>query len=208
MRTLGRIGLVGLLVLIGLGHATAGHTAANPATATPPGPLYTADWSRGMNGWASGADWKWLGGMLLNDGTDDHGGSIVPIAAPYEPGSINDYAVEAEIRVIADGVSFGLVARRTRDGAGYAAGPGDPSRIVYANRSFRWDALGPGRSFAPKRDWHRYRVEVRGNVVTFLADNAELATVTDNRYLDGGAVGIWCNGYQLEIRSFQVLRLS
>jgi hypothetical protein len=59
-------------------------------------------------------DWARLHGMLLNNGT--HRGSFsAPIFAPYRP-ELANYAVEADIRVIEEGDSFGVVVRVDDDG--------------------------------------------------------------------------------------------
>src|SRR5689334_10044113 len=62
--------------------------------------LYQADWSNGMDGWSGSGGWKTVGGMLVNDGTNDDPSLWIP--APYEPGSITDYAIEAEIQLVSE----------------------------------------------------------------------------------------------------------
>ena len=54
-------------------------------------------------------DWTRLHGMLLNNGTK-RGSVSAPIFAPYRP-EVANYAVEAAIRVIEAGDSFGVVVR-------------------------------------------------------------------------------------------------
>ena len=39
-------------------------------------------------------------------------------------------------------------------------------------------------------------------------DNTEMLTVSDNRFLSGGRVGLWSNRYQLEVRNFKVLEMG
>ena len=68
-----------------------------------------------MNGWAGTKDWKTVSGMLVNDGTEGTG----VITAPYRPGDIADYAVEAEIQVLKVGHGFWITVR-----GGYRAGVG------------------------------------------------------------------------------------
>jgi hypothetical protein len=194
-------------LLLTVGARTTGGPRADPGGAGAV--LYAADWSSGLNGWTGGASWKTLRGELLNDGTS---GDTTPILAPYDTGQISDYAVEARIRVIRAGGyrsggsydSFGLAARRVTDGGGYN---GQVSADSTAR--IRTDAgrLTDDQPFAPEDRWHTYRLEVDGNVVTFLADGARIATVMDNRYLTGGLTGLFCGGYQLEVASYRVLRL-
>ena len=93
-------------------------TAATPPPGGTGAVLYAADWSSGMGGWVGDPAWKTLRGVLLNDGTG--GGDA--ILAPYDTGSLADYAIEAKIRVTRPGGysnGFGLDARRTNDRAGY-----------------------------------------------------------------------------------------
>jgi hypothetical protein len=61
--------------------------------------------------------------------------------------------------------------------------------------------------FEPGKDWHAYRLEVRGNVCTLSIDGTVQGNVTNNRLLSAGRVGLWSNRYQLEVRSFKVIAL-
>jgi len=134
--------------------------------------------------------------MLLNNGT--HRGSVsAPIFAPYRP-ELANYAVEADIRVIEDGDSFGVVVRVDDDGGGYAAGVG-----IKGGQPFG----GMSSGFEPGKDWHTYRIEVRGNVFTLYIDGTFKGSLTNNRLLSAGRVGLWSNRYQLEVRSFKVIAL-
>jgi hypothetical protein len=175
---------------------------------------YVADWSSGMGGWAGPSDWKTLGGMLLNDGSGEYS-VFQPIFAP-PPKLDSDYAVEAEIRVIqGGGSSFGIVVRADGNGGGYAAGVGSGWNGTSGISDLRgwWGTsdlngrLKEGKIFDPEATWHMYRVEVRGNVITLMVGQTVLAIVSDNKYLAGGTVGLWCNQYQLEVRSFKVTSL-
>jgi hypothetical protein len=72
---------------------------ATPAPAPPPQPepgdiLYQTNWSGGPSGWALPAEWKLVGGMLVNAGTAES-----TILASHEP-TTPDYAVEAEIQLL------------------------------------------------------------------------------------------------------------
>ena len=158
--------------------------------------------------------------MLLNDGTLGNR-QFSPSLAPYKPVT-PDYAVEAEIWVIQENdefnTSFGLVTR-ANDKKGYAAGVAwnGLAKLCYLSA---WDGYGyvgggnairdeerckAAQAFKPGTDWHKYRVEVKANVLTLVIDGSILATVTDNKYLSPGRVGIWSVGYQLELRNFKVV---
>lgn len=171
---------------------------------TPPATtLYSADWSAGLNGWAGSGAWKTLNGALLNDGTgyDDF------ITAPWAAGAHSNYAVEAEIRLIQDSQRpFGLFARRGEGNSAYTAhlsSGGKPGiwDVVTGNAN----SVAEGDPFTPGAGWHRYRLEVNGNEITFSADGATLVTGIDNRYLAGGRVGLYSSDQQMEVRSFRVV---
>jgi hypothetical protein len=181
--------------------------AVHAGATAPAATLYSADWSAGLNGWAGSGAWKTLNSTLLNDGTasDDF------ITAPWVAGNHSNYAVEAEIRLIRDAQRwFGLFARRGGGDSAYAG------ELYSGGRSGIWDEItgtggnkvAEGDSFTAGADWHRYRLEVNGNVITFSVDGATLATGPDNRYLAGGRVGLYSNSQQLEVRSFRVVALN
>jgi hypothetical protein len=173
-----------------------------------------------MQGWVGPKSWKTVDGMLVNDGTVR---GFLPIIAPFKLRS-RDYVVQAQIRMTTgNGSAFGIVVRADGTGGGYVAGVGtawaatvasgrNGAEIaeIYDLHGF-WSAnqiskrLAVGQLFNPGAAWHTYRVEAKGNVIRFLADDKLLATVTDNLYLEPGQVGLWCDGYQIEVRSFEVM---
>lgn len=57
------------------------------------------------------------------------------------------------------------------------------------------------------REWHTYRVEVKGLVIRLLIDGAAIADTDDNQYLPAGQVGIYDTKLQLNIRSFKVMTI-
>jgi hypothetical protein len=75
-------------------------TPAQEPTPTPKigDPLYEANWSDGMNGWAGTPDWKQIPGMLVSDGSPGYPVGQ-KITAPYQPETL-DYALEAEIQLL------------------------------------------------------------------------------------------------------------
>ena len=187
--------------------------------------LYETGTKRGVfEDWSlsSTPDWQRLKGMLLNDGTRG-GAGFAPIFAPYRPTSA-DYAVEAEIRVIREGNSFGVVVRADiqPDGrkVGYAVGMGQnlarpvqrSTTICYLNGVMspfiRNDCIGEGEIFPPGTDWHIYRIEANGNEIRLLIDKKVIINMRDNRFLSAGRVGLWSSEYQLEVRNFKVIALN
>jgi hypothetical protein len=166
---------------------------ADPPTARV---LYEA---RGFAHWSFPLtpDWTRLHGMLRHNGTN-HGSVSAPIFAPYRP-EVANYAVEADIRVIEAGDSFGVVVRVDDNGRGYAAGVGIRGGLPFS---------GTLSGFEPGKDWHTYRIEARGNVFTQYIDGTFKGSVTDKRFLAAGRVGLWSHRYQLEVRSFKVIALQ
>jgi len=183
-----------------------------PSTATPkpkPGEvLYQADWSKGIGGWIQAFGWKASNGLFLNDCSfSENEASKNWTEAPFNPGSvgISDYAVEAQIQRVrgADNDDFGIVVR-----SGYRAGINHSTTdAIPTVWTVGYDLLMAQGDYNPGSDWHTYRVEVRGNLITFLIDGAPLVRVTDNRYLSGGSVGLWSYIAQLTVRSFRVIAL-
>jgi len=193
--------------------------------------LYQADWSHGLDGWSGVGGWKTLNGQLINDGSNTH--YNVWTRAPYRPGNISDYAVEADIQVVSVANpqfdSFGILVRggestsastsasasASSQAAGYRAGiDGETGYVggpLVVARITRPGPYGPEpiakARFNPRKSWHSYRVEADGNKLKLLIDGALIAEGLDNTYLSGGQVGLWSNEVQLNVRSFKVLRL-
>lgn len=205
-------------------------TTDAPPPTTPPSPArptlttlpYTADWSSGMTGWGGSDDWSTVDGMLVSDGTGY--GERTSATAPVELGP-GDIAVEAEIRLdgYADAgqtggrASFGISARVQRNGSGYGAGhcyslgryvPVCAGTEHGKHRSVLWTASDATTldfgDFRPGADWHRYRLEVRGNHLTFLIDGSPILAARDNTYLRGSRLGLWSNRSKISVRSFTV----
>jgi len=197
------------------GPSTVPPTAVPPVpsavpTAGPAGPanglkLFAADWSPGFNGWAGDSSWKTLRGQLLTDGTA--GDST--IFAPYDTKTVPDYAVEARIRVITADM-FGIALRHSDSESGYIGIVRDDGTtwISAGSTSYQNEGkLAAGHQIDVGTDWHTYRMEADGNLVRFLVDGAQVASVTDNKYLTGGIGGINSWHSQLEVSGYSVLRL-
>ena len=171
------------------------------ATTQPSGEvLYQiTDWSAGMSSWAGSAQWKTVGGMLVTDGSDR---SIA--VAPVDLRNRRDYAVEAEIQAIKPDSSFFGVLGRLVNGVGYEGGYAD---YGYMRIRYNGDEIAKSGSFSLDNGWHRYRLEVTQNNIRLLFDGAEVARAIDNRMLDAGTVGIYCDHCQINVRSFRVMGL-
>ena len=170
--------------------------------------LYEADLLRNGSSWVLRSGWKIAGETLLNDGTSYMDSTY--IFASYKALRA-DYAVETEIEISKDATNhdgygwfYGLFVRN-----GYS--------VAYDGRNSRW-VLGylenypterpiAQTAFTNKREYSRYRVEVKGNVVKFYINDALLLETRDNRYSSGSEVGLICRDYQLSIRKFRVIAL-
>jgi hypothetical protein len=151
-------------------------------TTPPRSRSYVADWSSGSAGW-SGQGWSAVGGMLVNDGQSYS--NVASVLAPVDLSGISNFVVKADIQLVRytdEGAlsglaSFGLVVRSDgADEGGYGAGHGVSSGIYLCvpdqsgqHVGMLWTSEDPSPSviasapYRPGGDWHRYRVEVRGN---------------------------------------------
>jgi hypothetical protein len=192
-----------------------------PATPLPfslPPPLpgiapvfYQSDWFMGLAGWSGGADWRVLGGMLVNDGTRKDSYLVAPFPAPA-----NDYAVEAEIQWLRGG-KFGLFLRRS-EGNGYRLMLGQTAelKVDITNTAGGGQGGGSGggsassstnlatRQFDPGQNWHLYRFEARGNYLRVIVDGVVFMESADNRFLTGRQVGLIAHEAQINVRAFRI----
>jgi serine/threonine protein kinase len=210
------VALISLLVLRNLPRwgggpvlpPTAGPSAGDAAIAVPGTVLYQADWSSGLNGWVGGADWKVADGMLISDAPRDR--SI--IAAPYVPRTA-DYAVEADIQRTDDNtgfVSFSILARGDRLqgywagahlGTGRSPGVGVEAELPSVPKLLMFKYFDPGK------EWHRYRVDVRGDTIRMYVDGKLMIDVVDDTYRSSTGTGLWSWGTRINVRDFHVLSL-
>jgi len=186
-------------------------TLSLPTAILQPSLPYVADWSQGFNGWAGSQSWKTVNGIIVNDGTE-----FGTIMSPLEPGreGVANYAVEAEIQAIKEGrdSSFGIVVRSNYY-AGYIFSSGGGlfyvdhhSAVISVTEcpTCYMSEILAENAFGLDNEWHIYRVEVFGNELRLLIDGREFVRVTDNRFLEGGEIGLWSCNTQLQVRSFRV----
>jgi hypothetical protein len=159
-----------------------------------------SDWAAGVSGWAAAGQWKTVGGMLVTDGTSD---SFA--VAPVDLTGYADYVVECEVQIVDPKTDTNVVLMaRMINGQGYWGGfAGSSSGMVvgYGSRELS------RANFVLDGNWHKYRLEVRGNLVKIYLEQAEVARAVDNRALEPGTVGVYCAHGQINIRSFRVLAL-
>ncbi len=186
---------------------TVSRIAAVAGPVTAPGTvLFQADWSNGLGGWTGGgSDWRAVDRMLVSEGPRER--SI--IIAPFRPPS-PDYGVEAEIQRTANGpgfVSFAILARGDSRGgywAGAHVGTGrSPSVGLEAELPSEPTKLLMARYF----DWHRYRIDMRGQVLRVYLDGEHKLDSVDDSFRAGGETGLWAWGTQIRVRSFKIIGL-
>jgi len=200
--------------------ATAAAPTATVAPSCGPGCLYKADWSNEANGWAGAPDWKFVNGMLLNDGTDNlclgfsHNFSPT-LAPPYQP-AVADYAIEIQAQIVrqtmngcVDQGSFGFVARGmpTSDGSAWTGYQAiidfSNSQVSIGDYSFNQEVLQQ-TNLQVGTDWRTYRLVVQGTSLKLFLDGALILSTSDAKYLTAGQLGLWSASLYLNIRSYEV----
>jgi len=189
----------------------------NTLTPLPGTVLYQPDWSSGLDGWSNPQgsigiqEWTAHDGILTCNGNLIGEPSTLLIAPPYQP-PIADYSIEAEIQFLSDRTQtdlayFGLIARNPANGAfGYLAGVN-----VKLNASILKEVLQASTvpvvqvAFDPGQIWHIYRLELKGNKLTFFVDGNFLYGVIDDRFLESGLVGLVSSACRLNVRGFRLL---
>jgi hypothetical protein len=201
---------------------TIGATDTATAVSTPQTPTSQAlPCSVNIGTWTDGSsDWKVLNGMLLNDGTNDNASSGGPsIIAPCQLGNTANYAVGTKIQVIKVGRDpcFGITVRGNPASGGwqgYKVGIGScaccdtlSGGVFIGIPNYPANTPNPLSTFNPGLNSHTYRVEVKDNTIKFFIDGGLTFSITDNSYLTGSEVGLWCQNAQLSVTSFQVTAL-
>lgn len=187
--------------------AAGSSTPSDPTPAPSGAVILRADWSAGLDGWSGSEDWTALRGELLSAGRIYRleAGAVAPI----DVDQAGDFAVEAEIRLLRYAISngsFGVMVRVQEDGSGYGMGHDGADDLVVLMSQPGRDMLDR-QPFTPGDGYHRYRIEVRGNELSAFIDGAPVAGATDNTFLTGKRVGLWSNGAQLSVRSFEVTEI-
>jgi hypothetical protein len=195
---------------------TATATPAPTATATSqpkPGDVLC---NVNVGAWTGGSgDWKLLNGRLLNDGTGGGGDNGPTKVAPCQLGNISNYAVVVKMQImqVVNGYTgnFGISVRgnpSSNGWQGYAACVGFyPTCNGGASLTAIRGNTSASGAFTPGTAVHTYRVEAKDNVINFIIDSGLVVTLTDNEFFTGSQVGIWCEGLQMEVFSFQVFAL-
>ncbi|GCE31012.1 hypothetical protein KDA_64960 [Dictyobacter alpinus] len=171
------------------------------ATPIPAGTLlYEANWSFGLDSWQATQGWKHLGKNLQTEPMDK-----LSITVPYQP-QVSDYAIDVRLQIVyvaANGgyVSIDVDKQPGRDGykasvqnlleAGIHPNGSHPQVQAYI------DPLGSMErgsfetsDFEPGTQWHDFRVEVRGSLVSLFIDDRTIsnATSTKTNFLSAGPI--------------------
>jgi hypothetical protein len=158
----------------------------------------------GFDAWAATlpAGWTIADGLLMADG-----GLFQGYVQPPRTVDRDDYAIEAEIRIVeapACAANFGLLVRGSETGF-YAGGlewvcdAGSSVRIWSLNNVLSQD------SHAVDDGWHTYRIAVIADQITVSIDGIQVLQATDASFPAGGQIALWSNGVKLEVRAFRVL---
>jgi quercetin dioxygenase-like cupin family protein len=174
--------------------------------------------SDGFSQWPLSGSWKVVHDLLVNDGSSESADVLLTPFAPGESG-VNDYAIEATVRWIRDGVGYGVAARMS-DTDAYFAGVTTPScvdTVLFLSRGLEWDwngycyeVEGALDSSVVKWDqaWHTMRMEVSGTSVRLLVDDRPALKAEDARVSDGGATALWSYRNQVSVSCFAVMGLD
>jgi hypothetical protein len=177
-----------------------------PGPPPPPGTLlYLADWGDATKLWAPAPGWSVVEGILVFNPRATN--ARPAIFAPFEPTTILNYVVEAEIQAVEPGCPhFGIIVR-TEYIAGIASRGCAPAAVLGTTGSGSGvhGDLG-SKAFRPELEWRTYRAEVFGNTLKLSIDGTLMLDAPDNRYLSGGKVGILATT-QVGVRSFKVVAL-
>lgn len=171
-----------------------------PSPTVPPKPgavLYQANWDAGSDGWPVSNSWKWVRGMVVNDGqrNDDL------LISPYRP-PMADYAVETEAQLL-DGDLFviGRTALVARWSASY------PSTLSVFRGAGQLPDLKSGPRLAGGTNWLNLRLEVQGNAFRLLINRALTIEAIENQFLEPGTVGLGARQGKVSVRAFRVVAL-
>jgi hypothetical protein len=140
--------------------------------------------------------------MLVSDGTVL--GSETFALPPYIP-KTPDYAVEAEIQVVAQADGDVSLLSRYNGKTGYRGSIHVASSRAFVETLDVFGLVSDAVHFAPGNDWHTYRLKLAGNTLSLAIDGFEEVHAVDNRYLDARRLGLSVWQSQINVRAFRVL---
>ncbi len=190
-------------------------------------PIYTADWSNGLNGWvdlsgtsSSTSEWQVVEGMLVssNNNAPNNNGLIT---CPFSPPSSN-YAVEVSTELIKENSngypsSMGIFIRGDGNGKGYWLGystqieynstyiTGVSAQSTSANGGLQ--VLKAISSSLDNNKFHTWHVEAKDTTLTVLLDGSQELQTQDTNYVTGTQIGLFSQGDQVKVQSFKVYSL-
>ena len=174
-------------------------------------PLYSADWSKGMDGWTINTpkEWSVSSGYFENSAYASGFYSLLAFP-PYKTSKPSGYAIEASIKILQLDGDFGFFFRGNSNEEGYKAGiqTGVGSHAYLAISCYT--GCGElGRSKYPiDFTWHTYRLEVKGNYYRLYAGSQLIHSQIDGTITNGNIIGLYSDHVRIAVRSFKVFNLS
>lgn len=193
-------------------------TAGTPITSQLPTPLptisdtlYSENWSKGTDHWTGSSEWKWFKeGFLGSDGTDNSGYLVL---SPYQLQTGGGYAIEAQIQWLSFTHSilgdFGVVVESDSGGNGYTCGIDLAEGAIIAKMesgTINYNSYLKTQQYGLDNGYHLYRVEIKNDTISFFIDGQLIVQAQDNTYTSG-SVGLRAYDSEINVRSFQVLKL-
>jgi hypothetical protein len=223
MFTLGMSLLLTLLAACGIGTNTAPtsiptHTRPTPALPPKGTVLFEADWSRGLTGWQATAGWKVIDGILQSDESDTS-----TLTVPYRP-AVTNYAIEFRARIAkvpSNNAAFGsflisVVPQPGRDGYNAVViqipGVGPHPQSVHPQVEVYTEPIdlsNPGTAHDQEfgSQWHSFRIETQGDLVTFSIDGQLSGRSASNQtsVLSNGPIKLVVSGIILQVSDFRII---
>lgn len=176
-------------------------------------PLYSANWSKGMNGWTGvHGQWSVSSGSLVNS-PNANGFQSILILAPYKTTRISNFVVEVTIKILHLDGDFGVYLRGNPNNIGYKVGiqTGTGSH-TYLAVSCNASCGELQRNLYPTDfNWHTYQIVIKGNTIKMYVDGNNLpilyAVDLDNTVSSGDILGLYANHIRIAVRSFKVYAL-
>lgn len=194
-------------------HASAPAQQAIPYHTPAPVVVYQADWSHGADGWTLPPHWQIVQGQLVNDG---YGDNTIPV-----PVTVTDtnYAVEMNLQVLSMtngsgcGNFFGFVSQNAQGTQQYEASVScmdAPPPFHGQSNLITTDSFPSGvkvADFVVGSSPRTYRVEVRGNGVSFFPEQVAIARLSSPIPLSPAHLFIEDSQVRMIITSFAILKL-
>jgi len=161
-----------------------------------------AGWKAEKTGRGEGSVWK-----VVEDGTAPSKSGVVLAQTAKSPGGVFNICVaeDTNYKDVELSVSFKAVAGDEDQGGGFVwrykdnnnyyisrMNPLEDNYRVYKVVSGKRTQLGGKEGIKiPTGEWHKLKVDVKGNKMEGYLDGQKIWEITDNTYTDAGKVGLW-----------------